>query len=44
MAHILGLTSPKTDGNLNILAGTLRDGGGAPAAPADEHPNGAKER
>ena len=44
MAHILGLTSPKTDGNLNILAGTLRDGGGPPAEPADEHPNGAKER
>jgi predicted AlkP superfamily pyrophosphatase or phosphodiesterase len=27
MAHLLGLTPPKTDGNLNILAGTLRDGG-----------------
>ena len=27
MAHMLGLTPPKTDGNLNILAGTLRDGG-----------------
>ncbi len=28
MAHLLGLTPPKTDGSLNVLAGTLRDGGG----------------
>ena len=28
IAHMLGLHAPKTDGNLNILAGTLRDGGG----------------
>jgi len=28
MAHMLGLTAPKSDGNLNILAGTLRDNGG----------------
>ncbi|MGA2675082.1 MAG: ectonucleotide pyrophosphatase/phosphodiesterase [Terracidiphilus sp.] len=28
LAHLLGLTPPKTDGSLNILAGTLRDGGG----------------
>jgi predicted AlkP superfamily pyrophosphatase or phosphodiesterase len=28
MAHMLGLTAPKTDGSLNVLAGTLRDGGG----------------
>jgi hypothetical protein len=28
MAHMLGLTAPKTDGSLNILAGTLRDNGG----------------
>ncbi len=28
MAHLLGLVPPKTDGSLNILAGTLRDGGG----------------
>ncbi len=34
MAHMLGLTAPKTDGILNILAGTLRDGGGD-AAPAE---------
>ena len=33
MAHLLGLTPPKSDGNLNILAGTLRDGGGEPAKP-----------
>jgi alkaline phosphatase D len=32
MAHLLGLTPPKSDGNLNILAGTLRDGGNAPEA------------
>lgn len=30
MAHLLGLTPPKTDGSLNILAGTLRDDGVAP--------------
>jgi alkaline phosphatase D len=28
MAHMLGLTAPKTDGSLNILAGTLKDNGG----------------
>jgi predicted AlkP superfamily pyrophosphatase or phosphodiesterase len=28
MAHMLGLSVPKTDGSLNVLAGTLRDGGG----------------
>jgi predicted AlkP superfamily pyrophosphatase or phosphodiesterase len=27
IAHILGLTAPKSDGELNILAGTLRDNG-----------------
>ena len=27
LAHMLGLTTPKSDGSLNILAGTLRDGG-----------------
>ena len=26
---MLGLTPPKTDGSLNILAGTLRDDGAA---------------
>ena len=30
LAHLLGLTPPKTDGSLNILSGTLRDGGGEP--------------
>jgi alkaline phosphatase D len=28
LAHLLGLQSPKSDGSLNVLAGTLRDGGG----------------
>ncbi|HEY1768185.1 MAG TPA: ectonucleotide pyrophosphatase/phosphodiesterase [Terracidiphilus sp.] len=27
LAHMLGLTAPKNDGSLNILSGTLRDGG-----------------
>jgi alkaline phosphatase D len=27
LAHLLGLTPPRTDGSLNVLAGTLRDGG-----------------
>ncbi|HEY9127658.1 MAG TPA: ectonucleotide pyrophosphatase/phosphodiesterase [Acidobacteriaceae bacterium] len=27
IAHILGLTAPKSDGSLNVLARTLRDGG-----------------
>lgn len=27
LAHLLGLAAPKNDGNLNILSGTLRDGG-----------------
>jgi alkaline phosphatase D len=30
LAHLLGLTSGKTDGSLNVLAGTLRDGGTEP--------------
>jgi predicted AlkP superfamily pyrophosphatase or phosphodiesterase len=30
LAHMLGLTPPKTDGSLNILAGTLKDGGRTP--------------
>jgi len=29
LAHMLGLRAPKSDGSLNILSGTLRDGGGA---------------
>lgn len=31
MAHMLGLKAPKSDGNLNILAGTLRDDGAEPS-------------
>jgi alkaline phosphatase D len=31
LAHLLGLTAPKTDGSLNVLSGTLRDGGAAQA-------------
>jgi hypothetical protein len=27
---MLGLTPPKNDGSLNVLAGTLRDGGNEP--------------
>ena len=30
LAHLLGLTPSKTDGSLNVLAGTLRDGGAEP--------------
>ena len=33
MAHMLGLTAPKSDGSLNILAGTLRDNGGETPEP-----------
>jgi len=32
IAHMLGLNAPKSDGSLNILAGTLRDNGDSPAA------------
>lgn len=27
LAHMLGITAPKNDGSLNVLSGTLRDGG-----------------
>jgi alkaline phosphatase D len=27
LAHLLGVTAPKSDGSLNVLAGTLRDNG-----------------
>jgi predicted AlkP superfamily pyrophosphatase or phosphodiesterase len=30
LAHMLGLHAPKSDGSLNILSATLRDGGGPP--------------
>ncbi len=36
LAHILGLTPPKNDGSLNVLAGTLRDGGAEPEADASK--------
>lgn len=36
MAHLLGLTPAKNDGNLNILAGTLRDNGGPAPQRASE--------
>lgn len=29
LAHLLGLNPPRSDGSLNVLAGTLRDGGAA---------------
>jgi alkaline phosphatase D len=38
MAHMLGLTAPKSDGNLNILAGTLRDNGGETPEPETSNP------
>lgn len=36
LAHMLGMAAPKSDGSLNILAGTLRDGGGEPAAEPEK--------
>ena len=33
IAHILGLDAPKSDGNLNILAGTLQDNGETTPVP-----------
>jgi alkaline phosphatase D len=38
LAHLLSLRAPKSDGSLNVLAGTLRDGG------ADEENQGASEQ
>jgi len=35
IAHMLGLQAPKSDGSLNVLAGTLRDNGGETASAAD---------
>ena len=35
IAHILGLQTPKNDGSLNVLAGTLRDNGGENRTPAE---------
>jgi len=34
LAHLLSLQAPKTDGSLNILAGTLRDNGQENSADA----------
>jgi alkaline phosphatase D len=36
LAHMLGLTPPKNDGSLNVLAGTLRDGGAEPGEGPDK--------
>jgi alkaline phosphatase D len=36
IAHMLGLNAPLSDGNLNILSGTLRDGGNAPDSSQPE--------
>ncbi len=36
IAHMLGLKPPKSDGSLNILAGTLRDDGDDPPGAANE--------
>jgi alkaline phosphatase D len=38
MAHMLGLNAPKSDGSLNILAGTLRDNGGEIPEPEPANP------
>jgi alkaline phosphatase D len=38
LAHLLSLRAPKTDGSLNVLAGTLRDGG------VDSENQGASEQ
>ncbi len=36
LAHMLGLQAPKTDGSLNVLAITLRDGGAEPVNQEQE--------
>jgi alkaline phosphatase D len=38
LAHLLGLQAPKSDGSLNVLAGTLLDGG------AEQQTEGASEQ
>ena len=43
IAHILGLNAPKSDGELNILAGTLRDNGDSPNTTASVAASGFKE-
>lgn len=39
LAHLLGLSAPKTDGSLNVLSGTLRDNGGTTPEPDQETKN-----
>jgi len=43
IAHILGLNAPKSDGELNILAGTLRDNGDSPNTTATLAASDSKE-
>ncbi len=43
IAHILGLEPPKTDGDLNILSGTLRDNGESNAPATDSQPTPSQE-
>jgi predicted AlkP superfamily pyrophosphatase or phosphodiesterase len=44
LAHLLGLAPPKNDGSLNVLAGTLRDGGADSSdAPVNESGNTAED-
>lgn len=43
IAHMLGLNAPKSDGELNILAGTLRDNGDSPTSTAADAASGSKE-
>jgi alkaline phosphatase D len=43
LAHMLGLAAPKNDGSLNILSGTLRDGGGQPANGQEKLPENGPE-
>ncbi len=43
LAHMLGLKPPKSDGSLNVLAGTLRDGGVEPAQAEAAANQGARE-
>ena len=39
IAHMLGLDPPESDGNLNVLAGTLRDNGENSAGAAEPNPD-----
>jgi alkaline phosphatase D len=44
LAHLLGLTPPKSDGSLNVLAGTLRDGGADSEASANSSENPSSDK